>query len=119
MDETKWKHIFYFAVAINISILLVWFGSKLMLSASSSLNTPSLVISGGVFLIIALILASNPEFWKYWKWAVVFLLLGMYLIARAAGTISESWLSILIGAASWLAAAIIMYLAWPGRHKSF
>jgi hypothetical protein len=115
MDEEKWRHRFYFAVAIVFSILLVWFGIKFLTSPTIVFSTPELLITGGVFIIVSIILASKPALWKYWRITVLFVLLGIYFCARAAGSITEPWLSRVMGAASIISAAILLYITWPGR----
>ncbi len=109
------KRWMYFLGAILLGLLLVWFGAKFLLTPNDRFTPTQLLIFGLLATLGGICLLSLPNLKKAWQPGVIITAIGFYGCARAAGSISEPWLARLIGLAAWVAAAFLLYFAWPGR----
>jgi drug/metabolite transporter (DMT)-like permease len=118
MDGLGIKKLFYFSLAVLFSIVLVWIGSKFLFFNSDHLSSTWYFILGLLIILGGILFVSSPDFRNYWWIGAILILIGIYLFARASDAISQPWLARILGAASWLAAAILLYITWPIRKAS-
>lgn len=116
MNEAKIKRLFYFSLAVLLALILFWFGSKFLFFTNDRLNDTQLFIAGILSVIGGIFMLTNPAFAKAWGISVLIIISGFYFFARSAGIIEMPWLARILGVAAWLAAAFMLYFAWPGRQ---
>ncbi len=117
--ENGMQKAFYFSVAVLVAILLFWLGGRLLfLTTTGSFDGVLYIVSGLLVLLGGICMLTALTMKWHWQIAGVLLLLGVYLLARATGSIAEPWLARVLGVASWLAACIVLYITWPGRKTS-
>lgn len=117
MGEAGMKRLFYFSLAVLFSIILVWFGSKFLFFTNDHISSAGYFWSGLALMLGGILYLASPDFRKYWWVGAILVLIGIYLFARASGVIEFPWLARILGAASWLAAVILLYITWPGKKK--
>lgn len=115
MNDAKMKKLFYFSLAILLSIILIWFGSKFLFFTGDAVNSTQLFVFGVALVIGGILMLSLPELSKNWRAGALLVAAGFYFFARASGEIEMPWLARIIGIASWLAAALLLYITWPTR----
>lgn len=115
MDEARMKKLFYFSLAILLGLVLFWFGSKFLFFPNDRLSDTQLFWSGLLVSMGGVLMLSSPDFRNVWKISLLIIVTGLYFFARAAGVIEMPWLARILGVASWLAALLMLYIAWPGR----
>jgi len=118
MDEELMKRLFYFSVAVLLSIILVWFGSKLMFVSNYTISSTLYFVFGLLMFICVIYMVAAAGLVGWWM-SLTVLLTGLYCLARAFGVFANPWLAHVIGFCSWIAAALLIYLAWPTRQQRF
>lgn len=116
MDEATWKKLFYFSVAVLVSLFLLWFGSHGLFASAYDLSEGQLILLGIILVLAGIFWLGPAELREFWWVSLILVLMGFYAFARAAGIIDAPWLARLVGILSWLAAAILLYITWPGRQ---
>lgn len=106
------KRMFYVSVSVLASLALIAFGSVFLFMTSYRFSGAEYLIFGAVLLILSVFIVSSPDVKKYWWAALLLTVNAIYFLARATGGISQPWLARIIGVASWLAALLLIYVAW-------
>jgi len=107
-----------FLGAVALALVLMWFGF-MFLSASSNAFTHTQLLVFGLFTTTGgIILLTLPDIQRRWLPGVLVVLIGFYGCARAAGTITQPWLTRLLGAACLIGALLLVYFHFPGRHRT-
>jgi len=112
------KRWLYFLGAVLVALLLAWFGTKFIRTPNDRFSPSQLLLFGLIVTLGGICLLSLPELKKSWLPGVVVTAIGFYGCARAAGSISESWLARIIGVAAWAVAVIILYVTWPRYRRT-
>jgi hypothetical protein len=116
MGKLSLKQFLILVGAMIINIFLVWFGAKLLFT--QNLVTDTQLFWLGFASTIAGVFALSSNFKMKGKLGAILVLLGVYYFARADGIIKGAWLARLLGLASILAAAILLYIALPPNKDS-
>lgn len=115
-EHLKEKVIFFLSVLI--AGFLVWFGFRFLFLSSSSISSTQHFIVGSIFVFVGIGILSSPNIAKRWLYGGTAIAVGFFDLARAAELIDYPWLARIIGLASWGAATMIVYLAYPkSNHK--
>ena len=118
MQIEKIKKLLVFALSLILAGFLVWFGFK-FLFLPSDLFTPTQIFIVGILVILGGISAvSSFDLKNRWTIGSVLIATGFYLFARSAGIIDIPWLARTLGALCWVAAGLVIYMAFPGM-KAF
>lgn len=117
MEDVLIKRLFYFSVAILVSILLVWFGAQFLSIDHATFSPTTLLVFGLIVTLGGIMLLTLPDLKRNILPGMVLVAIGFYGCARAAGTIQEPWLARVLGAAAWMAALILLYITWPTRSR--
>lgn len=113
MNYASPKQFISFVLACVLSVFLIIFGFKLF-SLSDGSFTPTQFFIFGVILTLGGVAVTSSQSMKE-RWIVGFALMaaGFYLFGRAANAITMPWLAYLAGTFCFVAAAILIYIAWP------
>lgn len=116
MDIALMKRLFYFSVAVLFSIILIWFGAKFIFWSEDSFTPAEFFFFGMLLVLGGIFFLSANGLKKDWWVGVLLTLIGFYFFGRASDTIKLPWLAKVLGLASWAAAGILLYVAWPNRE---
>jgi hypothetical protein len=115
-NEELMKRLFYFSVGMLFSLLLVVFGSRMLFYPADDINGLVLLLLG-LGLVLGSVFIFIPSY-SDWRLFVLIIGIGFYFCIRAAGGIDIPWLARLLGIASWIAAAILLYITWPTKKPA-
>jgi hypothetical protein len=114
--ELTMNKLFYFAVAVLVSLILLWFGDRILF-LTTDLSATQYVVAGLLVMLGGVLLLTARDVPYHWPASGVLLALSIYLLARASGTIQESWLAKILGVLCWVAAILLLYITWPTRKS--
>lgn len=108
------KRLFYFSVAMLLAIILGWVGSRLLFVSHTAFSDTQLfifgllIVFGGIFFVGF----ADPRV------GILIMLIGLYVLARAADIFEHAWLAKAFGVACLFGVMLLLYLGWPGnQHK--
>jgi hypothetical protein len=117
MDHEAIKRWCYFLGAILLSVLLVWFGAKLLFISGGTFSHTQLLVFGLLTIVGGICLLSLPSLKNNWLGGLLVTAVGFYGCARAAGTIQEPWLARVLGVVAWAGVIALLHATWPTRRK--
>lgn len=113
MNWKQVKQYYIFGLALLVAVFLVWFGSKFLFISGDSWNSTQLFATGVILVLAGVFTVSSPSLGNAWLVGGLLMAVGFFMFARAAGVIEHAWIAKSIGIASWGAAGLITYIAFP------
>ncbi len=107
----------YFIGAVILAFTLAWFGWQLLHTTANSFSSSQLFLFGLITTTVGISLLTLTGQKQMWLPGVLVVLVGFYGWARAAEVVQEPWLEHALGIVTWLAAALLLWAAWPLRSK--
>lgn len=114
--QTRLKKIALTTAAALLSIALLWFGFRLLLT-TEAVSTGILFLIGCTATLGGVFVFSSDST-KVKLWGLGLIGLGIYYFARTSGLIVDPWLLRILGAISVVAAATLFYSILPKSSAS-
>lgn len=109
--KARLKKITLIIAAVLLSMALLWFGFRLLLT-TEAISTGQLFLIGCTATIGGVYVFSSDNT-KLKLWGLGLIALGIYYFARTSGLIVDPWLLRILGAISVVAAATLFYSVLP------
>lgn len=113
MDWKQVKQYYIFGLALIVAAFLVWFGSKFLFTSGNTWDSTQLFVAGVILILAGVFTVSSPGLGNAWLVGGILMATGFFMFARAAGVIDHAWVAKTIGVASWGAAVLVAYIAFP------
>lgn len=106
-----------FSIALLLAVFLLWIGGRFIFWPSNNLSPGDLYFIGMMLVISSLVIFGTVSIAYRELVGAIFLGLGFYIFARAAGFIAFPWLARTIGISFWVAAVMALYTTFPRPVK--
>lgn len=117
MNKAKIKENIVFFLSVLLAGFLVWFGFRFLFLSSGSISPEQHFIVGTIFVLSGIFLLINENISKRYIYGSILVAVGFFDLARAADIVDYPWIARAIGLASWIAATMIVYTAYPKNNK--